>query len=173
MSLFAMSNVEADGVEMSMSVRPIRTSEANDLVRFFEANNRPEITIHFHPFPLNETSARDIALTPRLDHYYAAWRQDQIVGFGMLRGWDEGYETPSFGVLVDYRCHGQGIGRCLLEFGLQVARRRGCRQVRLSVNASNPAAVHLYQTMGFGAVERQPTETAYRPDEKIIMVKRL
>ena len=45
------------------------------------------------------------------DDYYVAARGEDLLGFSMLRGFDEGYEIPSFGIFVDHESHGQGIGR--------------------------------------------------------------
>jgi ribosomal protein S18 acetylase RimI-like enzyme len=39
----------------------------------------------------------------------------RIVGYGMLRGWDEGYSVPSLGILVRAEACGQGIGKLLME----------------------------------------------------------
>lgn len=51
------------------------------------------------------------------------------------------------GVLPTYR--GQGLGRKLLDTALTDARRHRFHRIELRVRASNRAAYHLYQTMGF------------------------
>jgi len=52
---------------------------------------------------------------------------------------------------------GQGLGRCLLSAALtQVSSWHGVEQVKLSVTATNEAAVHLYQSVGFVEVGRVP-----------------
>jgi ribosomal-protein-alanine N-acetyltransferase len=156
-----------------VSIRAVETRDLECLTSFLEDNNRPQITRGFHPFPLNhETSAR-IANGPSLDRFFVALLNEQIIGISMLRGWDEGYEIPSFGIMVDYRYQGQGIGRKLTEFAIAEAEHIGCLRVRLSVIASNIAAVHLYTSLGFNETSRERITISGLPDEKIIMFKNL
>jgi GNAT superfamily N-acetyltransferase len=44
---------------------------------------------------------------------------------------------------------GDGVGRTLVEVVVDRARERGCRRVELDVNSENPAAMALYQSLGF------------------------
>lgn len=44
---------------------------------------------------------------------------------------------------------GSGLGRALLERGVQVARERACRRIELDVNDNNAAALALYRSLGF------------------------
>jgi GNAT superfamily N-acetyltransferase len=50
---------------------------------------------------------------------------------------------------VEAAARGTGIGRALTEVALDRARERGCRRVELDVNTGNPAAVALYESLGF------------------------
>lgn len=155
------------------TIRQVQDTDYEALARFFEENNRPEITRHFHPFPLTSQTAFQIACTSHLDRYYIAIWNEHIVGLCMLRGWDEGFEIPSFGVFVDYRCQGLGMGRQMTEFAIAEARKMGCHTIRLSVYASNTRATRLYESLGFREISREPVLVAEEPDEKIIMIKEL
>jgi RimJ/RimL family protein N-acetyltransferase len=55
-------------------------------------------------------------------------------------------------VLDDYR--GRGIGRSLVETAIDAVLQRGGHTVYLYVREDNPAAVHLYSSVGFVAVDR-------------------
>ncbi|WP_235580197.1 GNAT family N-acetyltransferase [Rhodanobacter sp. Soil772] len=44
---------------------------------------------------------------------------------------------------------GQGVGAALLEAAAEVARRRGCRALRLEVRADNHSAIKLYERLGY------------------------
>lgn len=127
------------------------------------------MTETFDPFPLSAVEARRIALEPRQDGFYLAVRGEMPLGLSMLRGFDEGYEVPSFGIFVDHENHGQGIGRALTVWTIQQARQRGCPAVRLTVYARNVAARRLYESLGFVEQDRQGVDRAGEPDEKIIM----
>ena len=45
---------------------------------------------------------------------------------------------------------GTGLGRALMVQALDIARERGCRRAELDVNEGNPAALALYESLGFG-----------------------
>jgi ribosomal protein S18 acetylase RimI-like enzyme len=81
--------------------------------------------------------------------YFAAVLDGHLAGYGMLRGWDEGYAIPSFGVAVGIRFRGTGIGRGLLRYAISRARRRGAASMILKVHPENANAKHLYESEGF------------------------
>ena len=137
-------------------IRDIAPDDEAALATFFSENNRPEMTATFFAFPLDAATARRISREPRRDRYFAAWEEGAIVGLGMLRGWDEGYAVPSFGVLVDHRAQGRGHGRALTEHALVVARGEGCARVRLTVDATRERVVRLYERAGFRRAETLP-----------------
>jgi [ribosomal protein S18]-alanine N-acetyltransferase len=158
---------------LEVTIRRIDTRDFDALSRFFDKNNSPGVTKYFHPFPLNRDSAKRVACTVHLDRYYGVFSRDQIIGFCMLRGWDQGFPIPSFGVLVDSDFRGHGVGRKLTEFCLLEASRLGCPSVRLFVYASNEVAVRIYRALDFKEVSREPCDVAGRRDEKLLMTKDL
>jgi [ribosomal protein S18]-alanine N-acetyltransferase len=137
-------------------IREIAIIDEAALAAFFEENNRPEVIGNFHPFALDAESAHRICAEPRRDRYFASWDYDAIAGLGMLRGWDEGYEVPSFGILVDQRQQGRGHGKALTEYALGLARELSAPRVRLTVHAENARAVALYERAGFQIKETLP-----------------
>lgn len=142
---------------------------ANVLVALFERNAVPAVEEMFDPFSFTASEARRIALDPRQDDYYIATRGDELLGLSMLRGFDEGYEIPSFGIFIDHESHGQGIGRRFTVWTIEQARRRGCPAVRLTLYADNAAALALYASLGFREQERGRVERKGQPAEKIVM----
>ena len=76
-------------------------------------------------------------------------RERAVIGYGMLRGWDDGYETPSLGIAIAPGMQGRGLGRMLMEFLHAEARQRGADRIRLKVHAENVRAVALYQSLGY------------------------
>jgi GNAT superfamily N-acetyltransferase len=46
---------------------------------------------------------------------------------------------------------GGGVGRALAQAAITRARERGCRRIELDVNEANPAALALYEGLGFSA----------------------
>ena len=156
-----------------ISIREIRLSDFERLKGFLERNNTPETIRHFHPFPLTAETARWITTVPRRDRYYLALCRKQVIGLCMLRGWDEGFAVPSFGIVVGREFHSKGIGRIITEYAMKEAKKLCCKQVRLSVYASNISAYNTYISMGFKETNREVVEINGEKDEKIIMDKDL
>ena len=152
-------------------IRRLQPRDCVPLARFFCENNRPKVVRYFNPFPLDEEAARRITESTGRDRYYAAFCRGEVVGMCMLRGWDEGFDVPSLGVLVDHRCSGRGLGKALTEFCVSTAKREGCPAIRLSVFLSNIRALRLYKCLGFREVERQSTEIRGEQDIRVVMMK--
>lgn len=152
-----------------LRVALIGTDDGDRLATLFERNSVASVVDTFDPFPLSAAEARRIASTGGEDRYYIAVRGDETVGFSMLRGFDEGYEIPSFGVFVDHAHHGRGVGRQLTRWTVEQARLQGAPAVRLTVYASNLAARRLYESLGFVERERESVDRGGEPDEKIVM----
>ncbi len=133
-------------------IRTLHPEDADGLGDLFEGLAGDPASIHFHPHPLTRAEARRIAdrVDIRDDVYYVAVDGDRrIVGYGMLRGWDEGYAVPSFGVAVAVDRRGAGIGRQLLRWAIEAARERGAERMILKVHVTNVGARHVYETEGF------------------------
>ena len=92
-----------------MTIQTLDARHERGLAVLFERNNTPEVVREFHPFPLDRRTAGRLCHHDGLDQYFVMVADDGVVGFAMLRGWDEGYEVPSFGVLVDRDHQGRGI----------------------------------------------------------------
>lgn len=75
---------------------------------------------------------------------------DAIVGYMVGRETAGSGEVLNLAVAPDARRH--GIGRALLDAGLQALRARRVDEVFLEVRASNRSAQALYQSVGFQAV---------------------
>lgn len=150
--------------------RPVLPGDAQALAQFFAANRGVPENAGFDPFELTAERARAIAAGASSDRYYLATNgRGELVAMSMLRGFDEGYAVPSFGILVDHGHHGLGIGRKLTAWTIAAARELACPAVRLSVYASNPGALALYRSLGFVEQDRSAVRRAGRTDAKITM----
>lgn len=135
----------------SLRIRPLRSSDAGPLADLFAELRADPDSVHFHPHPFTRDEARRIAERRgiRRDVYFAAVTDGHLAGYGMLRGWDEGYSIPSFGVAVGIQYRGLGIGRSLLRYAISRARRRRAARMILKVHPENANAKHLYESEGF------------------------
>src|SRR5712691_6841309 len=77
----------------------------------------------------------------RRDLYFLLLEEQRALGYGMLRGWDEGYAIPSLGVVIHPEAQGHGLGRLMMEFLRIAAIRRGAEKIRLRVALANKPAL--------------------------------
>lgn len=127
----------------------LRNTDSQALSAFFCKNNHQRIRRQFNPFPLDADSATRLLDKASKDLIFGLWIQGSLAAVSMLRGFDEGYTVPSFGIIVDAQSQNQGIGSQLTRWTLQWADEHDFETVRLSVFSDNPAAYALYQKNGF------------------------
>lgn len=116
---------------------------------FRELSQDSEACSFFHPHPFSPVEAVKISSYTGLDYYAAVMQGGRMVGYGMLRGWDEGYTIPSLGIVVSSFSRGLGLGRLMMEYLHAVARTRNVRSIMLKVYKRNEAAVSLYRGLGY------------------------
>ena len=63
--------------------------------------------------------------------------------------WTESDDCWLEDIFVEEAARGSGLGRALMEAAFDRARERGCARMELDVNEANPAAVGLYESLGF------------------------
>jgi [ribosomal protein S18]-alanine N-acetyltransferase len=104
---------------------------------------------YFRPHAMTAEQAALIAHLDGRDLYLLGFAGDEAVAYGMLRGWDEGYEMPSAGIGVRSDVVRMGYGRAMMLALHEAARRRGATRVRLRVSAENVAGQALYRSLGY------------------------
>lgn len=136
---------------MSLEVRRLARGDGPALADLFAAIVAAGADRHFHPHPLSAEQARRLADEyAGQDIYLVAVDDGRVVGYGMLRGWDEGYAVPSLGIVVRPEAHRKGIGRAMMNALHAAAATRGASAVRLRVYPDNAPALTLYRKMGYG-----------------------
>jgi RimJ/RimL family protein N-acetyltransferase len=60
--------------------------------------------------------------------------------------------NATLGMGIQKQFHGQGIGKALLDYGLEIAAENGFRRIQLNVRAFNESAITLYEKVGFEKV---------------------
>ena len=128
-----------------MEFRVVGPGEALALAELFTAID----TRFFRPHGMTVDDAHRIATTPSLDLFAILFDDTRPVAYGMLRGWSEGYTTPSLGVAVRVDAQHHGYGRAMMEHLHAEARVRGAHRVRLRVHPNNLRARRLYESMSY------------------------
>ena len=133
----------------ALEIRIVNETLEQPLAEFFLALKGAGDDRHFHPHPFTDEEASKRAHYLGKDCYYVLVEGDKVLGYGMLRGWDEGYEIPSLGIAIHPSARGAGLGKLLMHFLHVAAQRRGARKIRLKVYPGNSVAVKLYKDLGY------------------------
>jgi ribosomal protein S18 acetylase RimI-like enzyme len=137
-------------LDADIHIHPLSPEWEFALAEFFATLKRVGTDQTFHPHPLDAAEAHRRASYAGRDEYHLATQRGSVVAYGMLRGWDDGYDVPSLGIVVHPAWQGLGIGRRMMEHLHDVARTRGVLRIRLKVYPGNEAAIRLYKSVGYG-----------------------
>ena|SRR6266545_1547083 len=132
----------------------------NKLADFFNSLRQEGDEVFFHPHPLTHDQVMKLVHYAGDDEYYALVDERRVLAYGMLRGWDEGFEIPSLGVAVAPSERGCGIAPLMMQFLQLVAKRRNADSVRLTVHPENTRAIRLFRRSGY--------EFQQSPDGRIV-----
>lgn len=127
----------------------LKDVEVDSLAAFFLTLKESGASQYFHPHPLTSAEATKRATYSGKDLYYVILCSTEVVGYGMLRGWDEGYNIPTIGAAIraDYR--DSGLGCLIMEFLHHAARQRGASQIKVKVYSSNVASKRMCEKVGY------------------------
>ena len=119
------------------------------LAIFFRALEENGDAQHFHPHPFSEDFLDDLCQYQGKDLYYIVVEKNEVLAYGLLRGWDEGYAVPSLGIALHPDVRGLGLGKAFMHFLHVAARRKGALRIRLKVHPNNSRAIELYKNLGY------------------------
>ena len=108
---------------------------------------------YFIPFATDEKSLAILLASVVQDRYWGIWFGDTLVGLFMLRGFDEGYQRPSFGVYIACAYSGKGLARLALEYCISWCRLNDINRMMLKVHPENCYARQTYEDAGFVSTE--------------------
>lgn len=127
-------------------------------MRLLTALEAARETEFFYPHPFDDEAVEKNIRHVGRDLYYVLTDGEDVLGYGMLRGWDEGYLVPSLGIAIHPNARGIGLGKILMCFLHAAARLRGSKAIRLRVKRDNTRALTLYRDLGYVF---QPEEDQY------------
>jgi len=134
---------------------PVGPSWVEKLAQFFDILVINNDDLHFLPHPLTNEMARKIGIYEGDDLYFLQIMDNEIAGYAMLRGWDEGYAIPSLGIAIHPAFRNQGLGREFMRFLHNQVRIKGENKVRLKVYANNAGAKRLYESLGYSFITEE------------------
>ncbi len=138
-------------INLGLKIEYVNVSSAwvDGLTNLFEALILNGDDVNFHPHPLTLEMVNELVDYEGEDLYCLQVMKDKVTGYGMLRGWDEGYKIPSLGIAIHPHYHGQGFASHFMEYLHIQAEQKGARKVMLKVHSRNKKAFRIYERMGY------------------------
>ena len=97
--------------------------------------------------------------------FFGLYHQEPVATFAFMHVSPGVYELGKMAVTSTYR--GQGIGRRMLEFGLQFAKEQNWEKIILYSNTKLENAIHLYRQYGFTEIPLESDNPYQRSNIKM------
>ena len=120
----------------SFTIRPLESADAAAISTFMRSQP-PEYLRFFYAFGADETAITETLSALKQDIYAGVFWRDDLIGIYMLRGWDAGYEIPSFGVLIDDKYRGGTLMRLTLDTAKLICRLSGAKRLMAKIHPEN------------------------------------
>lgn len=137
------------GSKSVLECRRLGPEWADGLLEFLTGLRRAGDDEYFKPHEFTRAAVDRLCLYKGEDLYLVLVEGGRVLGYGMLRGWDEGYAVPSLGIAIHPDDRRSGLGKALMAFLHAAAIRRGAARVRLRVSPGNEKAIALYRSLGY------------------------
>jgi len=126
------------------AVAALLAGQAEDYLRFF------------HVMGQDEQVVRQILEERQRDLYSGIYWQAELICVFFLRGWDAGFEIPSFGLVVDAVHRGHHVVSVAVEASKLSARLAGAQRMMIKVHPENDAGTTAAQRLGFAESHEEP-----------------
>jgi RimJ/RimL family protein N-acetyltransferase len=120
----------------SFTIRPLTSSDAAVIILFLRSQP-PEYLRFFYAYGSDETMLAEMLSAVEKDVHSGVFWNGELAGVFMLRGWDEGYEVPSFGVLIDEKYRGGAFMRLTLDTAKLICRLSGAKRLMAKIHPEN------------------------------------
>lgn len=131
----------------SFSIRPLEPFDAPAIAGFMRSQP-PEYLRFFYAFGKDESEISRMLSTVKTDVYAGVFWQENLAGIFMLRGWDEGYEIPSFGVLIAEKYRGKAMLTLTVDAAKMICKLSGISRIMAKHHPDNTPLRHISR-MGF------------------------
>src|ERR1017187_7511958 len=154
----------------TVAFRPLQIGDAAALSALLKSSPADYVK-HFNPFSFEVDALEKLIARAKKDRLIGievqTGQEAELAGFYMLRGLDEGYSAPMYGVFVAYKFRNKGLARLTLVHAETSCRLNQIDRLLLKVHPQNARAKRLYEAQGFTSFRQDPT------NENVVMEKLL
>jgi len=130
-----------------MLIRKLKKADTEKFYEFFTAlSERTKYFFHPHPFD-RETAEKLCNERDKNTVRFVVIIDEKIAGYGFL--WNLNNDFPSLGICIRDDFQGKGIGKGLVEYLINFAKKKDKKGLVLTVYKDNENAISLYQKYGF------------------------
>lgn len=134
--------------ETDFLLRPMAPADA-PLVAGLIESQPAEYLRFFHAFGADRAAIADILERRKKDVYSGLFWQGSLICVFMLRGWDEGYDVPSFGLVVAADRRGREVLTVAMEAAKLISRLAGADRMMCKVHPDNIGATRGALRLGW------------------------
>ena len=131
-----LKDADARDAPNDFAIRELRVEDAAAVSQLLRAQP-PEYVRFFYAFGFDEGEIARVLAARTKDIYSGMFWRGELAAFFMLRGWDAGYEVPSFGVVVDVRHRGLAFMRIALDVAKLISRLAGAPRLMAKIHPDN------------------------------------
>jgi RimJ/RimL family protein N-acetyltransferase len=131
-----------------IEINLLDASNAQEISSLLTSSSK-QYSSYFIPFSFDEKNIESLLHQAIKDKFYGVFVSGRLVGFFMLRGFDEGYSIPSYGVWIAEEFSNKGLSTLTLQHAISFCKINSIKKVMLKVHPDNLAAKHIYEKFGF------------------------
>jgi len=133
---------------LTLEIKRLTIDHSKELSELLQGADK-DYTQYFVPFAFDSETILKILSNVIKDQYYGIFTKNNLIGFYMLRGFDEGYEIPSYGVWVAKDFSSKGISKLTLQHAISFCKINNIKKIILKVHPDNVIAKNIYESFGF------------------------
>lgn len=135
-------------IPSEVEIRKINIAQSKELSDLLLQSDRA-YSKYFIPFEFDIESVSKVLEKAVKDMYYGIYVNSILVGFYMLRGWDAGYDIPSYGVWISENFSSKGLSKLTLHHAISICKINKVKKLMLKVHPDNIIAKRIYEDFGF------------------------
>jgi len=134
-----------------ISLKKIKKSEIQEISEVL-FNENVEYLKYFDPFESKEQFIKDFTKSSK-DVYLKVLNNNTFIGFVTLRGLDDGYKNPRFGIFIMEKYSNMGFGDATIKKTLDLCKEKyNFKKIELKVNKKNHSAIKIYKDNSFKVI---------------------
>lgn len=130
------TNKNGSAEDSDLTFRPLGTEDAATISALL-LDQPPGYARFFYAFDFSEGQIAEMLARKIRDVYSGIFWKGKLIGIFMLRGWDAGFDIPSFGVLVSEKYRGGVFMKISLEHAKLICRLSGASALMAKIHPDN------------------------------------